>query len=759
MSKTSTSIPEEILHEEGFTITRFGRNKRPQTPDGGTGTGLKRCRPQEPLHPDYKHWEYRGITPTEQTARNERGNYMFVDIEDANKTKRHAPALLDFAFQQRRKVDGNDEYYSKHGILKITDATPEQCQYIKKAYSNKKLGYEFLFDSNALMTWGDAEYEARDADGDKVIKTSRWEMIPEAPLIHKITFAEFQAFNLPQPKPPNPTTHSNVIIPAGQGMRHDAIRSALWRIITRMKKNNELVNFDNCFAKIQNEGKIEGMEEYRTDAKQQEFDQLVKSIDDLAGKETADLAVRLVDQEGVFWVHDLSNLKDQFALAWLDVVWREDSTYKILQILHERGKHIPGFTPTEQTAKHVKTIIASRKDTATYDPKAPIWRGREKRYRYDAYGQGWDLQTGSKFKIADDPGTHYFKTPHYRIRIGDKKSEIWKECMEDIFSSKRGEFEGHDGKMKKYSYSDYELWEDEWSVADVHKSDHGIKPHDCTVQGSTDTNKSVLIELEKAIRDPSRQSGVSRDEMARNPRFAKYNLAGKDINVEEEGEAGRLAKVGMYKDVATNTEGPYEKKNGRQEWASRFPHCREYCNDIRIWPDDTDLDAILNKMSYIQTKKGSGKDWREALDLSNPDSKHLPDILYSQLVIASRIYKKGGKPHYLPDKQVAARYKSLVGGTFEAFCHNHYKIIGGTEYAIPTEDVIEMWRETQKSTLSPQSLIAYITNTKGLTYLRARVHPQGDGVWGVEGQTAGDPIQRTLVFGLVTKDWKPDSGN
>lgn len=524
---------------------------------------------------------------------------------------------------------------------------------------------------------------------------------------------------------------------APERTQHDIVLvGVIYSAIMRLKESKQTVNKDAVISRLTTDGTINGMDKY-TPAEMQRLEAAINWTIEHHENKAAGLGEALVMQEGLHWAHDISDTSDEFNLYYWDgTAWSNNATFKILQILRIKGRHLESFNPNESLARHIKNIIATNEEvTIMYNPASAAWKERTRRYLYNQHGQVYDLKEGELRAV--DPTQDFFKTTQIGCKIAEEASGEWDGLIRETFEE-----------------NDAEIFAEFASMVTVHKANLGAKPYNLTVRGDTNTNKSVLEEILKAVMHKDVLSDVPRHVLAANPRWAKFLLREKMLNIEGEVENERLKTGAIMKDITTAIDGTTEIKGGGVVYVSRFPYGIMFCNTVALLPIDEDKGALFEREKYIETRgETTGKDWRAALELDDFESPHIQGIARAILERASRIYNE--KPHVQSPEEAAKRYRELTTGDFEAFWKEYYERCSKTEGVLFT-DVEMKWNQTQKTETSNKALTAMVKASEGFEKAsRHSVYSIGGGIYteiapDIETKISR-PVQKTVILGIRPK--------
>lgn len=440
--------------------------------------------------------------------------------------------------------------------------------------------------------------------------------------------------------------------------------------------------------------------------------------------------------------------KEQFnCWVWINegtsCYWSENSASFILEKI--RVFVSEDFNPTSNYAVEAARQISVSPQTFKVNLTSTEYNKLYQKIIVNDKGQYYDLETGKIREI--DPSIHFFKDVNLSIPFKEelKEPSLIFEFLKDRFTDE-----------------DSEILLDHLAGALLHTSVLRAKPKILYIVGKTNTYKSLIIEILKKFIHNSMIAEQPLDALGSDNKFGISMIMNKMINCLEETTTQTIKDVSVLKRIVTQESGHTEVKNVRnQVYVNRYPRHLILCNKLPSIPDDDDDDSIFTRAQYIKIndidkEELNSKDWRKIL---LDDDKEISRFCMWLLNRSHQIYSKE-KPIKMQSLEESKQYyKELTLGDFDSFLKEKYEKCDenlGTLF----EYMIVEYRKFLKNSVSNKSFRRLLDNKELFVSNRSTRYyatNQGHVFSTIPQQTAQEPIQKTVVFGIIPKKTKSDN--
>lgn len=502
------------------------------------------------------------------------GKILFLDWDDTTKDPPEGVKKMMLTY---RKKNGGTSY---HGIIRVVDANDEWCaEFIKKYHVD---GLEIFNARKNLTLFG--TYNIKDSK-----ERSKWFWIDDLKANKKlIDVTKKELGKLFSSKKPQ-----NSSVPAGRGMRHQALIGVVFDVIsilnTQSKKTGETVTDDAVFARVMATDKIQQMKDYSEDGGKRELLDIIKWCQE----NYEDFGF-----EYVKWKYNFAHIvnlpeKEQFNLqVYKDNTWTDNAAYVILEELMELKTD--EFKPTSSLALEIAKRLSSDSRTlkVRIDKRYRDWRMR---MVIDNNGHFYDLRTGEIGNV--DAGQHFFQVCDVRYNLTQHTTSP------DLFI----EF------LKCRFGEQWELVCDHLAGCFLHAKILGGKPKMLFVIGNRDTYKSLIPELFSDLLDTDSVSSVSLKQLGEDV-FAPALLGNRLFNYSEEENITPPKDVAQSKNYITKIDGKVRRMHrDGQYYCWRFPRWVICCNKLPNIGENDEDDSVFIRNMYIDTRPvdPSEKEWRK----------------------------------------------------------------------------------------------------------------------------------------------------
>lgn len=695
---------KKIFRDNQCNIIKVFKNKRPDIKKG-----VKILQPLQSIK-DFDNLasvNNYGITQTEKSQ------IIIFDLDKKNNNTK----ILKLFNRTRRKLDKeNNNIFSKHGFIKVIDATHDELVKFTKNYNNTIDGLE-IFAENHIVIFSGSYITGRNTT--KQQQKSSWSHADDlhtSPII-EMKKAELQEIFSDVNPSNNNTKRKNTIKKqitiAREGIRHNAIIKELLRLCNELsldtKKNHTIpLTYEMLYDSIIETEKIEGIKEYEQGRDQQlELKNMIEWCIDNYDASPSNFAESYLESQNTRFAHiEELGTNDQFN-CWVWIIkkntkyWSENSAKFIL----EKMKMLVSedFNPTSGFAIETSRQIAILPQTLKVNLTNTDYNKKYQQYIINEFGQYYDLEKGEFYDV--DPSVMFFKDVNLKVQYQENVNSPKKifEFLKDRFSD-----------------SDTEILLNHLAGTLLHTSVLRAKPKILYIVGKTDTYKSLITEIFKKIIHHTQISGQSLEGIAE--RFGGSMVMNKMMNCLEEMTTKTLSDASNLKKIITEESGYVEVKNvPKQVYVNRFPRHLVLCNKLSSIPDDDDDNSIFIRSQYIMIKDIDHniefRDWRK--ELLN-DSEEILNFTMWLLNRAYEIYT-GIKPIIMqPIEESKLIYKKLTVGDFELFLKEKYDKtddLHGTGFDYMRND----FKKFTNNTVSAKKL-RILLDSEGLTHDKTRCY-------------------------------------
>lgn len=661
-------------------------------------------------------------------------NIVFVDL-DSNE----CPKSLQRFFNRRRDkyVKNGERINSKHGFLKITDATHEECVKFAKRFHNK-VGIE-VYAEKHWMIFAGTYYNPKNIDDPK--RKTTWYNLDDLHIEPIMEFTKEEIGSVFMELLPKPRKQ----IPAGQEKRHNALISLTFEKCKEINSDKKKVlDEDSLYDQIIQSDKIEGIEEYTKE--QPKYEELKKIIQWVLETEcdNESFAKKFINTDAYYFAHILNESENNQFNCWLWVkdYWTDNTAWYIFKdLLPLKSK---GFIPTPGLASSIAAEKSAEDDTLKIKLDDKNYNNDMMNVITNNHGQYFDFRDG---KVHDvDPSKMFFKYAQINSKFTDMDN---------------AELPNHFIKFVEERFpdsEDQEVFYDHLAGSFLHTSVLRSKPKMLFVCGLHNSYKSLIIEILKMILNSHTISNCTVEQIAGN--WGKSLIMDKIINYSEEQKVAEPEDPANLKDAITTESGYVHVKFAKKlQYASRFPRHIIMCNKISPIGVDDDDDSIFIRNQYLRIEKVEPQeDWRKLL----LEESEIQKITMFLLKRAYEIFNNSREIKVQSLEESKQKHKEMLMGDFDDFLKNNFQRKGVSEDIGTSFMFIKtLWASTMPDKISSKLLAQKFDDAGHEKKTRNWVYRTDErNVFTEIGEGGDGKTQQTVIMGLKpTKRYKSATAN
>ncbi len=661
-----------------------------------------------------KNW---GITQTEDS------NILFFDLDSNEYDK-----SLNCFFNRRRDkyVKEEEHIHSKHGFIKVVDATHEWCVEFARKYHNK-CGIEIYAEGHWAIYAG-TFYNPKNTPDPK--RKTTWYPLDD---LHKDPLLQVTKADLglvfSKIFTNTPAQFIDNFTHAGEGKRHSAIISEAFSISQELVHEKKDITFDRIYNSLMEGIRIENISEYAKGTSK--FPELEKSI--LWVIENFDInevefGSNFVSKS-IFFAHIKDTDKQFNSWFWNSTKWSDNTAHFILEaLLLLKSKN---FKPDHKMALDIAAKISAIDKTLKVSLEDRSYHANLMTLVTNSFGKYFDFKDGMIKNV--DPSKLFYKEPQLDVvfREDAEEPEYFLEFLKERFPDEY----------------DMNVLIDHLAGALLHTSVLGTKPKMLFICGKYNTFKSLLVEILKRIISKKSISNVVTENLA--DKWGLSLIADTILNYSEENNAREPKDPANLKDTITKESGHYHQKYGKKlVYANRFPRHLIMCNKISPIAKDDDDDSLFIRNQYLYIKDvTAARDWRKLL----LDEDELEKIVMLLLMRAAQIYN--GSPLIVQDiEEAKKRHAELTQGSLIKFIEEHFITKSVTsDIGTSFNFILAKYNEVMPNTISNKLLSQQLEDLGFEKKVRNRVFKVYDepNVYSEISSTIAENVtQQTLIMGL-----------